>query len=133
MAELERRLKIRLPQEYRSFLLEFNGGYFEDADIVPVEEGCPQDGLDYLCGIASGDGQMLSELGNAIDVDLFDNNDPMVSLPIGGTGMGGLIVLSLWPEEAGTILYKKPLGDFYLLADGIEEFFELLTDPGPYE
>lgn len=42
--------------------------------------------------------------------------------------MGGLIILSLWPENFGEIVFKKEFGDFYYLASGIEEFFSLISD-----
>ncbi len=43
--------------------------------------------------------------------------------------MGGLIVLVVVGEESGCILLKQAFGDFYILADGIEEFFSLLREP----
>jgi hypothetical protein len=61
---------------------------------------------------------------------LFDDNDPPKILPIGGTPMGGLIILDTAPGEGrGDIWLKQAFGDFYYLADGIEEFFGLLREP----
>ena len=60
---------------------------------------------------------------------LFDNNDPPQIVPIGHTGMGGLIILATRPEDRGTIFLKQAFGGFYYLADGIEEFFGLLREP----
>jgi len=130
VAELERGLKSTLPADYRHFLLEFNGGYFHEPAIPPVTDGCPKDVLAVMHGV-----EVRSEGHFALgdDASVFDDNDPVMCLPIGGTPMGGLIVMSLWPESAGTILYKQAWGEFFFLADGIEEFFELLTDPEPDE
>ena len=35
-------LGVRLPDDYRGFVLKFNGGYFNKPEITPVGEGCPQ-------------------------------------------------------------------------------------------
>ncbi len=44
--------------------------------------------------------------------------------------MGGLIILDTAPGEGrGDIWLKQAFGDFYYLADGIEEFFGLLREP----
>lgn len=44
--------------------------------------------------------------------------------------MGGLIILDTVPGEGrGEIYYKQAFGEFYWLAEGIEEFFTLLREP----
>jgi len=53
VAELEQRIGVRLPDEYRSFILEFNGGYFKCPEITPVGEGCPLETLEILFGIGA--------------------------------------------------------------------------------
>jgi hypothetical protein len=61
---------------------------------------------------------------------LFDDNDPPKILPIGDTPLGSLIILDTAPGEGcGTIYFKQAFGDFYFLADGIEDFFDLLREP----
>jgi hypothetical protein len=50
---LERRIKVAFPDDYRQFLLEYNGGYFTEPAIMPVSEGCPQDALAFLSGIGA--------------------------------------------------------------------------------
>ena len=90
--------------------------------------GCPQDALKYLCGIgASLDN---AELGESSTLMLFDDNVPPKIVPIGGTPMGGLIILDTAPGEGrGEIYYKQAFGDFYWIAEGIEDFFALLREP----
>jgi hypothetical protein len=126
LAELEERIRVSIPDDYRNFILQFNGGYFTEPEIEPVSEGCPLDGLRSVFGIGAPDG--LTELGNPADLALFDDNDPPEFIPIGSTAMGGLIILIVTGEESGCILLKQAFGDFSFLADGIEEFFSLLRD-----
>ena len=125
---LENRIKVEFPRDYRNFLLAFNGGYFIEPEITPVGEGCPQDALSQLNGI--GASSWAAELGDSRTMGLFDDNDPPKILPIGDTAMGGLIILDTAPGEGrGNIYLKKAFGDFYYLAEGIEEFFSLLREP----
>jgi hypothetical protein len=128
LADLERRIDIVFPDDYRQFILKFNGGYFCKPDITPVGEGCPQDALTYLSGI--GASHEYAELGRPATLLLFDDNVPPKILPVGYTIMGGLIILDTAPGEGrGEIYYKQAFGEFYWMAEGIEEFFELLREP----
>jgi hypothetical protein len=124
---LEQRIKLTFPDDYRRFVLEFNGGYFNEPDIVPVGEGCPPAILTFMCGIGASHEE--AELGHISDLSLFDDNDPPKIVPIGGTPMGNLIILDTAPGEGrGTIYLKQAFGDFHYLADGIEDFFGLLRE-----
>lgn len=125
---LEKRVKVEFPDDYRKFLLEFNGAYFIEPEITPVGEGCPQDALTFLSGL--GASHVEAELCDSRTMGLFDDNDPPKILSIGDTAMGGLIILDTAPGEGrGNIHLKKAFGDFYYLAEGIEEFFSLLREP----
>jgi hypothetical protein len=125
---LEKQLNAVLPGEYREFLLAYNGGYFTEPEIEPVGAECPQDALTFLNGIAATHAE--AELGGKCTAGLFDDNNPLKILPIGGTAMGGLIILDVAPGDTqGSIYLKKAFGDFYYLAYGIEEFFSLLREP----
>lgn len=127
LAELEQRIGLVFPDDFRRFILEFNGGYFCEPTIAPVGEGCPQGILTFLSGISASHEE--SELGLPFDLSLFDDNVPPKIVPIGGTPIGGLIILDTAPGEGrGEIYYKQPFGDFYFLADNIEEFFTLLRE-----
>ena len=127
VSALEQRIKIDFPDDYRQFLLEFNGGYFNEPEIEPGSDGCPQATLEMLFGM--GAPHRVAELGRLSHLSLFDDNDPPIILPIGSTGMGGLIILITEPENCGNVFLKQEFGDFYYLADGIEEFCELLREP----
>jgi hypothetical protein len=50
---LEMRIKVDSPEDHRQILLDFNGGYFTEPEIVPVREGCPEDALTQSNGIGA--------------------------------------------------------------------------------
>jgi hypothetical protein len=127
LAELEQRIGVVFPDDYRHYILGFNGGYFSEPDIVQVVEGRPQDGLSCMFGM--GAPHETAELGREPDLRLFDGNDPPIIVPIGSTALGGLIILITEEEGRGEIWYKEAFGGFFDLADGIAEFFELLLVP----
>jgi hypothetical protein len=127
--DLEVKLRIELHPDYRRFLLDFNGGYFNDPDIIPLNPNCPTDCLSNLGGI--GATYQSAELGARVyNPDNFDNNDPPILLPIGYTLMGNLIYLVTSDQDRGVIGLKKAYVDEYFdLAEGIEAFFSLLREP----
>jgi hypothetical protein len=127
LAELEQRIGVVFPDDYRHYILEFNGGYFSEPEIEQMTGEPPQDGLRCLFGIRAS--HETAELGRPLHLSLFDDNDPPKFVPVGSTGMGGLIILITEEEGRGEILYKEAFGAFYGLAEGIEEFFELLKTP----
>jgi cell wall assembly regulator SMI1 len=127
VAALEKRIGVEFPDDYRRYLLEFNGGWFSEPSIDPVGEGCPQGALRFMSGIDASHDQ--AELASPHKLSLFDDNTPPKILPIGGTPMGSLIILDTAPGDGrGEIYYKKAFGDFYWIADGIESFFALIRE-----
>jgi hypothetical protein len=125
VADLERQMRVALPLGYRRFLLDYNGGFFNEPHIVPAVEGCPEDSLDFLSGI--GASPRCAELRWPPALSAFDDNDPPQILPIGYTVMGNLIFLVTHPEDNGCIALKKAgVSDSFYLAEGIEGFFKLL-------
>jgi hypothetical protein len=127
VADLELRLGIVLPGDYREFLLRFNGGYFFEPRIVPPVEGCPSDCLDVLAGIGATDPS--AELGSpdGFSPDIFDDNEPPQILPIGYTLMGSLIFLITHADDNGWVgLKKADSDDSFLIGKTIEEFFDRL-------
>jgi hypothetical protein len=126
VAEFQRRIGVQLPERYRQFLLEYNGGYFNEPRIRAADPETPSDSLTCLHGL--GASQEDGELDVKWRLNLFEDNSPPKVLPIGHTALGGSVVLVTQPQDSGTILFKKVFGDFYYLADGIEEFFGLLHE-----
>ncbi len=133
VAALERRLRVSLPRHYRDFVLQYNGGIFKEPypTIIPPQTECPVDRLDALWGINAS--FPFAKLGNHID--LFDDNDPPILLPIGYTQMNHLMYLVLEDaEDWGSVCLKLAFSwTSFVLADTIDEFFGLLTrsDPMP--
>ena len=81
-----------------------------------------------MCGIGASHDE--ADLARPSDLHLFDDNDPPKIMPIGCTPLGSLIILDTAPGEGrGTVYFKQAFGDFYYLADGIEDFFALLREP----
>ncbi|MFO0967672.1 MAG: SMI1/KNR4 family protein [Gemmataceae bacterium] len=128
---LERRLGIPLPPDFRKFLLEYNGGIFNEPEIVPPEgQNCPHDRLTYIEGL--GGPKEFDDFGSPASLSLFEDNDPPQLAPIGHTMMGNLIWLVVDPDgdDRGAIGLKKAFADeHFFLADGIDGFFALLRDP----
>jgi SMI1 / KNR4 family (SUKH-1) len=125
---LQRQIGVTLPPDYGRFILEFNGGYFDDPIITPVRPGCPTECLDSLYGI--GALHPSSELGKSAHIALFDDNSPPKIAPIGRTAVGGLILLDTAPGyENGTICLKQAWGTSYFLAESTEGFLALLRKP----
>jgi hypothetical protein len=111
LSELESRIGLTFPDDYRRFVLQFNGGYFKCPEITPVGDGCPLETLQILFGIAAS--HQEAELATPGDMLLFDDNVPPKIVPIGRTGMAGLIILDTAPGEGqGAIFLKKAFGEF---------------------
>jgi SMI1 / KNR4 family (SUKH-1) len=127
LAQLEARIDVVFPEDYRQFILRFNGGYFKKPEIEPVGEECPLEVLAFLHGI--GASHWEAELASDFYLALFDDNNPPLFVPIGSTGSGGLILIVTEAEGHGEIFLKQAFGDFHYLAEDIEEFFALLREP----
>jgi hypothetical protein len=95
LTRLEQEIRVVFPDDYRRFVLDFNGGYFKRPEIAPVGEGCPLEALESLYGI--GASHPTSELGDPGHIGLFDDNEPPKIFPIGATPMGDLIILDTAP------------------------------------
>ena len=124
LLELEERIEISLPEDFRQFLLDFNGGFFNEPNISPSSKGCPEDCLTFLNGI--GASSPVAELASETDLALFEDNSPPQILPIGYTMMGNMIILITHYENNGFIMLKT-FKEYFFLANGIEEFFSLLS------
>ncbi len=95
---LERKLGVNLPADYRRFLLEFNGGFFSEPRITPTSADCPLDRLTVMAGINPKEPSADLGAPGVFNPATFDDNDPPVLLPIGYTMMGNLIFMVV---EAG--------------------------------
>jgi hypothetical protein len=126
VADLESRIGVTFPEDYRRFVLEYNGGFFSEPDIAgPIKR---DDALECMDGIRAS--HPIAELASERSLSLFDDNDPPQIIPIGSTVNGALIILTVVGAERGWIVYKWPSGGSCFLACDIREFFGLLREPG---
>jgi hypothetical protein len=126
VSALEQKIGVVLPDDYRRFVLEFNGGYFNEPEITAPGDNCPRDVLTFLCGLGASHEE--AELGSYLP--LFADNDPPKVVPIGGTALGALIVIDTAPGDGQGAIYLKPaFDDYHYLAPAIEAFFRLLRKP----
>lgn len=130
--EVEKRLGVRLPNDFRDFILEYNGGYFSDPRIGAPTDEWPLDSLCAIDGIGASDPD--DELANDFIMRIFTDNDPPFLLPFSYTNNGNLLILSLKGEDRGAI-YMQQAGtrEWFLIANNIEEFFGLLRDSSECE
>ena len=130
VAALEEHLGIPLPKNYRQFLLEYNGGFFTEPDIVPPCEDCPLDRLTVLGGINAIHPSAELDSPEGFTPANFEDNDPPQILPIGYTLMGNMIFLVTEPgaDDCGWICLKLASSEkSFLLGKEMEEFFALLA------
>lgn len=130
--EFEEAIGVVLPDDYRQYLLDFNGGFFSEPLIMCDEPGYPQDRLTLICGLGLAEDQSAFDLFTYID--LFDDNFPAQIVSIGDTLMGSLlfIVTDRDGEDYGNIGLKLAgKDDSFFLSSGIEDFFSSLKAPVP--
>lgn len=124
VAKLELKIGVTLPAEYRTFILGRNGGTFHGV-IVPFPNG-KSDYLDSMHGINSRTD--YAELGE--DLNLFTDNHLAKLLPIGGTGMGSLVLMYVGgtiEDGEGAICIQGPFSNEFIgVADSFGEFLNLL-------
>lgn len=114
-----------LPRSYRSFLLSYNGGYFDEPSFTaPFEDGF-SDRLNHLYGIGTQNRE--DDLVN--NIDIFTDNLPVLLLPIGYTMMGNLLIMPFESEDEGQIFLKKAWTQEYLFsASDIDTLFDNIAD-----
>lgn len=123
--ELE--LKIKLPREYRSFLLNHNGG-------VPKPNCFNDSVVDYFFSIVNLKG--IYSIQSYLNT--YDKRYPTVFLPIASAG-GDLILLGLCAEYDSKIYYwdhdleaqqsaDKYFDNISLIANNFSEFLDLFYD-----
>ena len=126
--DLEHRIGASFPGDFCQFVLEYNGGYFVEPEIVPPTRECPVDRLTSIFGIRAS--HLTAELASRESLAIFSDNDPPEVVPIGDTIMGNLLLLVTHAEGRGCIVLKRASSEqSFLLAGGIDEFFGLLRDP----
>jgi hypothetical protein len=114
---------VKLPAEYRNFLLQHNGGRPEPNHLKLNMGGAPMPVyVDRLFSIPSG-GNGEDELGDAIDIhranDLPAQFAPIGTARISGEAGRGTLVLDTSGRKAGRILFANDMGG--MMPDGLGE------------
>jgi hypothetical protein len=136
--EAESHLRIRLPNDLKEYLIRQNGGFFRSLRILTPFDPVEGDRLESLFGINpkfSGkstydcdehDDDLLDWIGDPGNLMLFENNNPIVVLPIGRTLLGHLVVIRY--KDGSPIGYeikmaRNPIG----FAEIAEDFSGLMS------
>lgn len=102
IAAAEKKMGIKLPEDYRQFLLKNNGGRPDPANF-PIRglENNPFGGIHFFGGI----GDNIESVNIDWSYKIFRGRIPKNLLPIASDPMGNLICLSLGVEDQGTVYY----------------------------
>lgn len=100
--DFEKENSIKLPKDYRDFLLEFNGGCPD-----PNRNENPSTVVTYILGVHNG--EYYASLYKHID--MFKNRLPVSSFPIATDPFGNLFLMSLHPEGHGHIYFWDHEGE----------------------
>jgi hypothetical protein len=122
IAVFENAIQKQLPDDFKKFLLEYNGGVFDNPYIYAHSDVPFRDRLDVLFSLNSSE-KYADLLGSTY---LFDDNIPCILLPFGYTISGNLLVLDFLENVNGTVLLKiASSNQFYHFATSFTEFMEL--------
>lgn len=94
--DFEKENKIKLPKDYRDFLLAFNGG----KPSLNRNEN-PADGVAYILGMHNG--EYYASLYK--HVDMFKNRLPLSTFPIATDTFGNLFIMSVHVENYGHVYF----------------------------
>ena len=130
LCEVEAVIGATFPADFRKFILEFNGGVFENALAIPRSPISAKwrDGvavhhdlsIEILCGIDAS-----FQLGGVSDYAMFENNMPLKLLPIGYAAEGTL-VLGFGADLHGRIFIKMTYDIPIEVCASISELFALI-------
>lgn len=136
LKEFEHKFEMTLPNDYRDFLLTYNGGYPEPDGFWI--QGMDGNGslVDRFLGIHGGEHDNL--LGY---LEIYKERIPPNFLPIAHDPGGNLICMSVEGEDKGKIYFwdheeeadpdqgeTAGYQNVYLIADSFTDFFENLID-----
>jgi len=101
LEEVERDLGSPLPDDYRAFLNEYNGGYPEPDGFLFDRNGVPSKGMvDRFLSIYSGESSNLERY-----LKTYKGRMPANLVPIAKDPGGNLVVVSISGEDANTVYY----------------------------
>lgn len=137
IAQLETRWKIKLPDEYKKFLLTSNGGR-PNPDVFDVPGWAHQGSvLKIFYGIHAG--SKASRLDRAIEV--YTDRIPADLIPIAADSFGNAICLGWKGKRRGKVYFwdhedeldehgrfRQDYGNVYLIAKSLMEFLNSLRE-----
>lgn len=138
VAELERRIDVVLPDDYREYLLQYNGGWFRFPSFMnDDDELFFSDGLRSMKGVGLSEEYESAELGKEADLYLLDDNIPPKAFIIGRTDNAYLIMLNVIPDggeygDYGDIVVRT-FTQSILIASDIDDFFGQLRRNDEWE
>jgi cell wall assembly regulator SMI1 len=131
--QLEHAIGMRLPDDYKAFLLRYNGG-------VPTPAAFP---IDRFENNPYGVVQVLFRIDGKIESSNLDWNYGVMNgriqsnlFPVGCDGSGDLICVSLFGDDAGSVVFWDYYGEtpepsysnVYHIADSFSEFLTSLRE-----
>jgi cell wall assembly regulator SMI1 len=132
ISELEARLGVSLPDDYRSFLREQNGGYLDDNFLPPEGDASAR----YLYSAGPNDHEHIDDLESAFHYLYLPDVDAEYRLrtgmlPVGEDEGGNRVCLKVAGEDYGSVWFwthDATLDEdpFERLADSFSEFLEAL-------
>ena len=133
--EFEQKHNLKLPDDYRSFLLKYNGGRPNPEIIDFIQYGENQsDIVNYLCGIHDGEYWASLEW----HMESLNNRGPAGFVPFGYDPGGNIYLLGViaehfgkvyfWDHENESMLYDKEpdFENISIIADSFSEFLNKL-------
>lgn len=132
--QFETRNGLKLPEKYKSFLLQWNGGYTEPS-LFQISDKQGKSVVNVLNGI----GNMYDNLDKVIEI--YEFRLPVGFIPIGDDPGGNVICLGTEKPYYETIYFwdheQEPenpddMSNMYFLANDIDEFLNKLIEENEY-
>lgn len=132
LAQIEKDLGVRLPEQYRGFLLEIGGVRFGAMPLVKMMQSSPRGGPDsretfnYFFGAETEKHLALQER-----IGFFSGRISDKVIPIGADLMGNLTCLAIKGKRRGRVYFwDHDCGKLYLAATSFDDFLNRLE---PYQ
>lgn len=136
--DFEQKWNINLPENYKNFLLENNGGRPAEDLTFPIKNDPPLNlgVINFFYGINAGEHNDLDK-----EMRVHEDRVPKGFVPIAGDPMGNEICLAVSGEHEGEVYFweheeeaedgeEPTMQNMYLVANSFEEFLNNLK---PYE
>lgn len=142
LEQFEAWLEARLPADFRTFLLESNGGRPEPAgffiddwlggDPRPATIECFFALHDQVWDNETPDGHLAQPLQDVV-VEWVDEQEPLSVIPVGRTEAGDLLCVGCAGADYGQVFVAERAADYALtrVADSFDAFLAALTAASP--